>query len=206
MQPQSTHYNSKKPLPSFMRKRVAGGKVRGQRMGYLIRLTAQAQRVSRKHAAAWNPSAIEIASGDGAGLHSSKRFTALEATCSGGVRQRFYCRRSSVRDMFARNAAETSRKEKKISHPLSSSGNPSPHSLPANPKARIPPGFRAKSTCPVFYWYSATLIHFSSSSFSASLCFVSCAAATIGIQVCTYWIAMSAFLQNRRRYWSAIFG
>ncbi len=37
-----------------------------------------------------------------------------------------------------------------------------------------------------FYWYSATLIHCSSISLSSSLCFVSCAAATMGIQFCTY--------------------
>ena len=46
------------------------------------RQTAQAQEASRKHAAPLNPCAIIIASGDGAGLHSSKRSLKLhEGEC-----------------------------------------------------------------------------------------------------------------------------
>ena len=73
---------------------------------------------------------------------------------------------------------------------------PAPHTTPNMARSVRVPHFQLKST---------TSIHLIRNSFSSSLFFVSCAAATIGSHCSTYCLAVSLFLQKILRYKSAFF-
>ena len=73
---------------------------------------------------------------------------------------------------------------------------PAPHTTPNMARSVRVPHSQLKST---------TSIHLIRNSFSSSLFFVSCAAATIGSHCSTYCLAVSLFLQKILRYKSAFF-